>query len=232
MSLVIFSIPHRCALSNIARKGSQLIFRLNKQRLCTEVRYSKLKQKIKKLDFEKTSAVKDDVLLFSYDQGKTNMFYAGGSLFIAFSCLNGAHLIYTTMKNLSPPVQSDGKQPWYMWWEKFYVGHDFVPKVLALILILTGAAVVWITNATISHHIKSITILRGGEKVVLEHFSFLGRVVEVELPLEEVSAVSPKNPKDYYLIKMKGQRMNYILDDKGVFHDLKLFNSTVGVQRF
>ena len=81
--------------------------------------------------------------------------------------------------------------------------------------------------------IREVTLLKGGEKIMLQTYRSFGRYKTQELQIKDISGlVGPTQSKNYFPIKIRGKRIPLLLDKEGIYHDRVTFDKTVALKRF
>lgn len=81
--------------------------------------------------------------------------------------------------------------------------------------------------------IREITLLKGGEKILLQTYRPFGLIKSKELVVKDISAQwGPTEAKGYLPLKVRGKRFPLLLNQDGTYHNQKLFDQTVGLYRF
>ncbi|XP_075555625.1 transmembrane protein 223 [Dermacentor variabilis] len=95
-----------------------------------------------------------------------------------------------------------------------------------------GALVVTGSSMFILRSVRSIVLLKGGQRVLVQTYAPFTELRAFEAPLEHISCRQSRLQQSSYIsVKIKGHRMYYMLDQRGVFPHPKLFDYTVGVAR-
>lgn len=98
---------------------------------------NKFKRKL--LPFEAEAEINKDILIFSY-HGKERFykFFTFGGVFLFFTIMNSADLIYRFLRRATEPVCDEKDIPWYFWWRKIDMGTDGFRRTAAGLFVLFG----------------------------------------------------------------------------------------------
>lgn len=80
--------------------------------------------------------------------------------------------------------------------------------------------------------ISSLVLLKGGDRVKIETFGFMGMKSSITVPVSKVSCQQSRHSVTSQLpIKVYGRSFYYILDKQGKFLNGRLFDYTAGMRR-
>lgn len=135
------------------------------------------------------------------------------------------------LKDATPPVVKDeGASRWARISAKF-TENKYRNGITAICLLLGNVVAVGVALFTL-RSVRSVILMKGGEKVYIQTYSPIRNVRGFEVPLSHVSCMQSRLQKSSYIsLKVKGHWMYYLIDQRGTFPHPKLFDNTVGTKR-
>ncbi|KAK8773333.1 hypothetical protein V5799_012133 [Amblyomma americanum] len=95
-----------------------------------------------------------------------------------------------------------------------------------------GSLVVAGSSLFVLRSVRSIVLLKGGQRVWVQTYAPFRDVRGLEVPLEHISCLQSRLRKSSYItLKIKGHWFYFMLDQRGTFPHPRLFDNTVGVSR-
>ncbi|KAL4238925.1 hypothetical protein ACF0H5_003632 [Mactra antiquata] len=198
---------------------------------------SKIPKKFRKplLPFEVEANLNKETVVFTY-YGKEwfYKYFSIGGIFLFLTLLNSSELIYRYLRIAKIHGEKQTKDvPWYFWWKNVNFGSDSVRLTASVSLAIFGVLSLVFFMFYPTRIVREITVLKGGEKILFETYRPFGYTKAKEIPLRDISAQwGPKQVKDYLPIRLKGKRLHYLISVEGKFPDRKLFDDTIGRNRF
>uniref|UniRef100_G3MNG8 Transmembrane protein 223 n=1 Tax=Amblyomma maculatum TaxID=34609 RepID=G3MNG8_AMBMU len=95
-----------------------------------------------------------------------------------------------------------------------------------------GTLVVAGSSLFVLRSVRSIVLLKGGQRVLVQTYAPFKDLRGIEVPLENINCLQSRLRKSSYItLKIKGHWLYFMLDQRGLFPYPKLFDNTVGVSR-
>ncbi|XP_029643081.1 transmembrane protein 223 [Octopus sinensis] len=182
------------------------------------------------LPFEVNDRVTEDTLIYSYKNDKFYKLLAFLGILQFFFWVHLAGFSYTTLRDVKPKEQeaneNSTKPPW---WKRINLGENKYRNGIALLCISVGYLVLFISIIYPRRAVKQLWLLKGGRAVKIDTFGYKSHYVA---PLDSISCLQQRDsPKTQIPLKMKGKWFHFLLDKKGVFHQEKLFDFSIGLKR-
>lgn len=186
------------------------------------------------LPFEINASANTDVLLYSYHQKeRLCLLITLGGIFLFCVLLNSAELIYMTLGSMKETPTEEKKYPWYYWWRNINFNSSVIRYgtsgfIFCFAFVVIGFAFVYPTRM-----VREVTLLKGGEKILLETYRPFGLTKAREISVNDISAQwGPAEAKHYLPLKVRGRRFPVLMNQDGIYHNHTLFDKTVGLYRF
>jgi len=173
--------------------------------------------------------VEKDTIIFRYEEtGSFKMInFFAISQFLFWSYLS--HFAFTAMKD-SPVSEEMQNDPQLAWWRKINFGEYRLGMATACFMLGWGTMAVSFIYTL--RCVKYLILKKGGNSISFVTFSPSGKNRYLTVPIEQVSARQSRVSAGVHLpIKVKGKYMHYILDMRGVFPNVRLFDNTAGLRR-
>lgn len=103
---------------------------------------------------------------------------------------------------------------------------------LAALCTAFGSLVVAGSSLYILRSVRSIVLLKGGQRVLVQTYAPFRDLRGFDVPLEHINCLQSRLRRSSYItLKIKGHWFYFMLDQRGIFPHPKLFDNTVGVSR-
>ncbi|XP_045187148.1 transmembrane protein 223-like [Mercenaria mercenaria] len=206
-----------------------------KRSFTTETSRRTIPKKFKKplLPFEIETNAVNDILLFTYHKKERLVkLISFGGLFLCCVLLNSSELTYRFIGHFKT-APSDEVYPWYYWWKSINFDSNIIKIGAAGFIGCFAFVVLGFSLAYPTRMVREITLLKGGEKILLQTYRPFGMVKAQEVSLKDVSALwGPKEAKSYLPLKIRGKKFPLLVSQDGLYHNKTLFDQTVGLYRF
>ncbi|XP_037575502.1 transmembrane protein 223-like [Dermacentor silvarum] len=188
-----------------------------------------------KLPFEVDTNVAKPTEIYRFD--KFNVFGALRVFTVTqmFLWAYMAHVCYTITdpRNAPPPdLNTSGRVGGLLQFLRDRLTTDPYRYGLTAFCVAIGTLVVTSSSIFLLRSVRSIVLLKGGQQVFVQTYAPFVELRAFEVPLEHISCRQSRLQKSSYIsLKIKGHRLYYMLDQRGIFPHPKLFDNTVGVAR-
>jgi hypothetical protein len=120
------------------------------------------------------------------------------------------------------------------WWGTVIELQSRYRDRIAVACIAMGYVVLAFTAIYPLRTITKLVLLKGGQVVRLSTYNHFGRVKDYLVPLKDISCKQSRMSKGAQVsMKIRGRWFYYMMDKReGVFHDAKLFDFVIGLNRF
>ncbi|XP_059160184.1 transmembrane protein 223-like [Physella acuta] len=179
------------------------------------------------LDFHsKRNIVKDTQVYFHSDDA----FYKILSYFGIFQMVMWSYLSLFAVQQIKVnPVKDVSNLPL---WKRLLYKEGQYKNALSLLSLTVGAAVLFISLTYPRRAIKSLWILKGGQDVKVTTYSWLGKTQTFQTPVEHISCMQSRAGVGQHIpLKLKGKNFYFLVDKKGSFPNVELFDFVIGVKR-
>ncbi|XP_041987011.1 transmembrane protein 223 [Aricia agestis] len=174
--------------------------------------------------------VAKDVILFKYENPK---FYKYMNIFAVIQYVFWTYLGFFAFKSLKDaPVDRSAIDENTPWFKKINLGENKYKNTLSTIAIVIGTgslAMIWM------YTLKSVRYLilnKGGRHVTFVTYSPFGQNRIMKVPVENICCKEHRRTARVQLpLKVKNTFMHYMLDMRGEFKNVLLFDSTAGLKR-
>lgn len=185
------------------------------------------------LPFETETSAESDILLYACHK-KERLFFmiSMAGLFLFCVLMNSSELIYRYLGRVKTKNVTE-QLPWYYWWKHInYDSAGFRTGASGLVIIF-GVLVMAFGLVYPSRMIREITLLKGGDKILLETYRPFGFTKKQEIKLKDISAQwGQTEAKDHLPLRVRGTQFHYLVDQQGIYFNRRLFDQTVGLHRF
>ncbi|XP_052769891.1 uncharacterized protein LOC128209749 [Mya arenaria] len=226
-------------------KAKQFNFVRNKIMLVMKRNYAAYKppRKFRKdlLPFEKSLDSSSTMTAFQcHTWGRKAFVVSFAGVFLGVTLLNMAELTYKILEQIDKQrtYKDENDYPWFYWWKHFDVNLGSAPMRIGLTaFVFIFAGVVFVYSMVMpARVVRELTLLKGGQKMLIETYGPFGFHRSFEVPLRDVSAVwGPKmvEQEKTMPLKVKGKRLFFqVYLDEGKITNKDLFDHSVAVQRF
>jgi len=176
--------------------------------------------------------VPKDVLIFTYENSRL---FRWMTIFGVVQFLFWANLAYFCHSSLGglQEVLSKGEQRGGWWTSVIQVQHQYNDRI-AVACLAMGYIVMSFTFIYPLRTVARLTLLKGGQTVRLSTYTHFGQVRDYLVPLKDISCRHSRAARGPQVsMKLRGRWFYYMLDKReGVFHNAKLFDYVVGLNRF
>lgn len=184
------------------------------------------------LDAERLgSVIKNDVTVFTYTNRR---FFLLISLFGGMQLLFWLNLASFTMSDPTPEILGKAnaklQKGYSSWMGKFYAENR---RKIGVTFLIVGCSIFFYSVIYPMRSVSCLTLLRGGKRLGVTTYSYLGRTRYFAVPLDDVSCKRSRIASPTYVaMKLRGHRMYYLLDSRdGQFHQPELFDYVIGLNR-
>ncbi|GFO20497.1 transmembrane protein 223-like protein [Plakobranchus ocellatus] len=126
-------------------------------------------------------------------------------------------------------LQDTSEMPWY---KKLLYKQGQYKNALSLLSFIVGGVVFFITLSYPRRVIKSLLLLKGGDRVKITTYSWLGKTHTFTTPLDHLSCMESRSGKGHHIpMKIKNYNFYFIIDKQGSFPKTDLFDHVVGIKR-
>uniref|UniRef100_A0A023FYA3 Putative conserved plasma membrane protein n=1 Tax=Amblyomma parvum TaxID=251391 RepID=A0A023FYA3_AMBPA len=146
-----------------------------------------------------------------------------------------AHYCYTvTDPSESPPPEAEksGRLGGLLTFLRDRLTTDRYRYGLVVLCTTVGSLVVAGSSMVVLRSVRSIVLMKGGQRVWIQTYSPFRDLRALEVPLEHINCLQSRLSKSSYItLKLKGHWFYFMLDQRGRFPHPKLFDNTVGISR-
>jgi len=178
--------------------------------------------------------VSKDVLIFTYENSQL---FRWMTIFGIVQCLfwaNLAYFCYSSLSGLQEVFARSEQQQRSGWWTTvIQVQHKYKDRI-AVACLAMGYVVLAFTVIYPLRTVARLTLLKGGKVVRLSTYTHFGQIRDYLVPLKDISCRHSRAARGPQVsMKLRGRWFYYMLDKReGVFHNAKLFDYVVGLNRF
>lgn len=95
-----------------------------------------------------------------------------------------------------------------------------------------GVVVVGAATVFTRRYVRSVVLLKGGQRAFVQTYTPFRDLRGFEVPLEDINCLQSRLQKSNYIsLKIRGHWFHYMLDQRGIFPYPQLFDHTVGLSR-
>lgn len=95
-----------------------------------------------------------------------------------------------------------------------------------------GVLVVSAATVFTRRNVRSVVLLKGGQRVFVQTYTPFKDLRSFDVPLEDINCLQSRHQKSNYIsLKIRGHWFHYMLDQRGIFPYPQLFDNTVGLSR-
>lgn len=99
-------------------------------------------------------------------------------------------------------------------------------------IVVTGPSLVLIVSFYIRRYVKYVILQKGGEHVSLITYNLFKNELLQEVPVKQIRSTLSRNEiKNYMQLKVQFQSFYYLMDAKGTFLNIELFDNTIGAAK-
>lgn len=176
-----------------------------------------------------TNVIKD-VILFKYENARL---YKWMNFFAFAQFIFWNYLSYFSLTNLrDAPVPQDDTKEDLPFWRRINLGENKYRNGISILCFTMGYGILAASWFFTIRSVRFLVLRKGGQAVSFVTYTPFGPNRIMEVPIKYVSAEESRHAAKVTLpVKVKGQRLFYMLDMRGEFKNPVLFDQTVGLRR-
>uniref|UniRef100_A0A1E1X8E1 Putative conserved plasma membrane protein n=1 Tax=Amblyomma aureolatum TaxID=187763 RepID=A0A1E1X8E1_9ACAR len=188
-----------------------------------------------RLPFEVDTNVAKHTEIYRFDNFKafaSLRMFTVVQLFLWSYMANYCYTVTDPTEGVPPDVEKSGRVGGLLEFLRERLTTDRYRYGLVALCTTVGSLVVAGSSLFVLRSVRSIVLLKGGQRVLVQTYAPFRDLRGLEVPLEHINCLQSRLRKSSYItLKVKGHWFYFMLDQRGIFPHPKLFDNTVGISR-
>ncbi|XP_026479132.1 transmembrane protein 223-like [Ctenocephalides felis] len=178
--------------------------------------------------YDVNTNVTKDIILYKYENPRFFTLLNGFAICQFVFWVYLGHFAYTCLRD-APLSEQAGD---VAWWRKINLGENKYKNTLAALCVILGYGILGVSWVYTLRSVRYLILKKGGKSISLVTYSPVGKSRILTVDLKNVSCNQPREHSLVQLpLKVKDKYFYYLLDMKGEFKNVRLFDYTAGLKR-